>query len=320
MKVIVTGVTGQDGAYLSKLLLSKGHNIYGILSPKLKESKDSLAYLGIAGKIDFLYCDLCDKSQVEELLSEVKPEQIFNLAAQSSVGKSFKAPGETLDFNINSVLNLLEAILKADKIIRFFQASSGDMFGKVKKLPVSLESPLNPISPYAVSKAAAHWIVRSYRTTYGIYAASGILFNHESYLRSPDFFCKKVIRQSIEITKGKREFLELGNIDVKRDFGYGPDYVEAMYLTLQQEIPRDYIISSGKSVSLREIVYRVFEILDISRDKIVINPEFYRPEEIEDSYGNNNLTKHFLGWDYNKNFFDVLELLINEELKNYKDN
>jgi len=319
-KAIITGITGQDGAYLAKKLLNEGFEVIGFVSNNsMSNDRFNLRYLGIIDEIRYCGVDLTNKDDVMAIVEKERPHQIYNLAAQSSVAKSFSNPGETLAFNFNSVINILESVLAVDKTIRFYQASSSEMFGKVKNLPVKIEHPLNPISPYAVSKVAAHHTVKSYRTAYGLYAVSGVLFNHESYLRSPNFFCKKIIRQGIEIANGKRDVLELGNIEVKRDFGYGPDYVDAMYKMLQQIEPRDYIISSGESISLKEIVYQVFDLLGISHDKIVINPELYRPEEIEDIYGDNTLAKRLLGWNYNKDFFSVLRLLIDEELKNSKE-
>jgi GDPmannose 4,6-dehydratase len=193
------------------------------------------------------------------------------------------------------------------------------MFGKVGKLPITETSLIHPLSPYAISKVAAHYTCVNYRESYGLFICCGILFNHESYLRSNGFFVKKVIRESLEISYNKRTNLQVGNIDIKRDFGYAPKYVEAMYLLLQQEKPSDYLICSGQSVSLREIIYYVFDKLNIDRSLCVINKKFYRPADIEDIYGNNEKAKTELSWQYDLDFFAVLDLLIEEEIRNYKN-
>jgi len=259
---------------------------------------------------------MSDLSQVLQIISTHKPTEIYNLAAQSSVSLSFQQPIGTIDFNIRSVLNFLEAIRLLDSNIRFYQASSSEMFGKVNKLPITEESHIHPLSPYAISKVTGHYICINYRESYNLYTCSGMLFNHESYLRGENFFIRKLIKGAFDILNRKKQFLEFGNLDIKRDFGWSEKYVEVMWLMLQQEAPDDYIISSGKSISLREIVYYVFDKLGIDRRAIKTNPKLFRPTEIEDIYGSSEKAKTKLGWNYDMSFFSVLDLIMEEERKN----
>ncbi|MBS1488110.1 MAG: GDP-mannose 4,6-dehydratase [Bacteroidetes bacterium] len=313
---IITGITGQDGAYLAKLLLEKNYCVVGIIRSYNNSNLSKLQYLQIADKIKLEECDLTDIPSIINLLKKYQPHELYNLAAQSSVGLSFEQPIGTITFNSISVLNLLESIKIVDKDIRFYQASSSEMYGKVTRLPITEETPMHPLSPYAISKATAYWSVVNYRESYGLYAGSGVLFNHESYLRTDNFFVKKVIKNSLAIKQGKLHELNVGNIDIKRDFGYAPEYVKAMWLILQQPHPEDYIICSGASVSLREIILYVFNKLGISADKIISDPKLFRPTDIKDIYGDNSKAKKQLGWSYDLSFFDVLDILIEEEKKN----
>lgn len=315
-RAIISGITGQDGCYLAQLLLNKGYEVIG-LSRSLNHLNDTgLKYLGIRDKITLVDCDLLDVNQIFDLLTKYQPNEFYNLAAQSSVYLSFKEPIDTFQFNTLSVFNLLETIKKINPNIRFYQASSSEMYGRVNKLPITEESVLHPLSPYAISKAAAHFTCIHYRESYGMHISCGVLFNHESYLRQENFFVKKVIRESIKIGKGQQEFLLVGNIDVNRDFGYAPKYVEAMYLMLQQENASDYLICSGQSISLREIVNYVFKKLNIPESALKISEDLYRPADIEDMYGSNTKAKSSLEWNYNLTIFDTLDLLIEEEVMN----
>ncbi|MCR9065737.1 MAG: GDP-mannose 4,6-dehydratase [Cytophagales bacterium] len=313
---IITGVTGQDGAYLSLLLLNKGYTVIGLTRSYNSINSFGLEYLKVRDKILLEECDLTDISQIIKILKKYNPIEVYNLSAQSSVSNSFNQPIGTVQYNIISVLNQLEAIKLVDKTIKFYQASSSEMYGMVNQLPITEESVLHPLSPYAISKAAAHWLCVNYRESYGLFICCGILFNHESYLRSDNFFLKKIIKQAINIKMGRQKELKVGNIDIKRDFGYAPKYVEAMYLMMQHELASDYLICSGKSRTLRSIIEKVFAYLDISFDKIVIDPRLYRPTDIEDIYGSNLKAKQTLNWDYDGDFELILEGLINEERKN----
>lgn len=314
---IITGVTGQDGVYLAKLLLENNYKVIGLTRGGLDEKKIAgLKYLGIYDKVTVLSCNLLDIAQVESLLLKYKPHEIYNLAAQSSVYVSFKRPIETFQFNTVSVFNLLESIKKIDSSIRFYQASSSEMYGKVNNLPITEDSILHPLSPYAISKAAAHFTCIHYRESYNMHISCGVLFNHESYLRHDSFFVKKILNESIKISKGEQEYLYVGNIDVKRDFGYAPKYVEAMFLMIQEKESSDYLICSGHSITLRDIIYYIFDKLNIDKNKCKIDLELYRPAEIQDMFGDNTKAKSILQWKYNLTVFDTLDLLLEEELKN----
>lgn len=315
---IITGITGQDGAYLSKLLLEKGYKVVGTTRSYNYANLKNLSYLGIKDKVILEECDLLDLSSIIKTIDKYEPDEIYNLAAQSSVSLSFEQPIETVRFNSISVLDLMESIKIVNKNIKFYQASTSEMFGKAKNLPVSENTAMHPLSPYAISKASGHWTAVNYRESHGLFACCGMLFNHESYFRSNNFFVKKVITESLNIRFGKQEILKVGNIDIKRDFGYAPKYVAAMWLIMQQEKADDFIVCSGKSVFLREIIYYVFDRLKIDRDRLVIDPSLYRPAEIEDIYGDNSKAKRILGWEYNMTFFDVLDILLEEEKQNYE--
>jgi GDPmannose 4,6-dehydratase len=260
---------------------------------------------------------LHDLSQVIKIISVYKPDEIYNLAAQSSVSLSFQQPIGTIQFNINSVLNILEAIRLIKPDIRFYQASTSEMYGKIDTMPIDEESNFHPLSPYAISKVTSHHITINYRESYRVFASCGILFNHESYLRGDNFFIKKLLHGALEIANGKRDSLEFGNLEIKRDFGWSEKYVEAMWLILQYNNPEDFVVCSGKSILLRDIVEYVFEKFQISKDKILISKTLFRPTEIEDIYGNNGKIKRLLHWQYDMDFFAVLDKLIEEEQKNY---
>lgn len=315
---IITGVNGQDGAYLSKLLLEKNYKVIGLLRNQKSVNLKNLNYLGIASKIIYENCDLTNLGDIINIINKYQPKEIYNLASQSSVGMSFNNPIETLEFNILSTAKILEAIKLLNKNIKFYQASSSEMFGSANSLPFTEKSILHPVSPYGISKASSHWITVNYRESFGLFATSGILFNHESVLRGNNFIIKKIISTAFDIMNGKKERLEVGNIDIKRDFGYAPKYVEAMYLMMQQEEPDDYVISSGKSISIRDIIYYVFDKLNIPKSKIIINKNFFRPNEIKDIYGDSAKAKKILNWNYEMSFFDVLDILIKEEQKFYE--
>ena len=314
---IITGITGQDGAYLSRFLLEKGFRVIGLIRSKNGSNLSRLKYLGIVDNIEFLECDLRDLSQVLNIISAVKPDEIYNLAAQSSVSLSFQQPIGTIEFNVTSVLNLLEAIRLLNPSIRFYQASSSEMFGKVIDLPITEKTMVHPLSPYAISKVTGHYICINYRESYQLFTSCGILFNHESYLRGENFFMRKLISGAIDILHKKKSFLEFGNLDIRRDFGWSEKYVEVMWLMLQQDKPDDFIISSGKSISLKEIVYYVFDKLNLDRTLIKINPSLLRPTDIEDIYGSSEKARKVLNWHYDMDFFNVIDLIIEEERRNY---
>ena len=315
---MITGITGQDGAYLSKLLLGKGYKVYGILRTDEEENYFGLKYLNVFDRVTLNKCSLLNLNNIEKMIRDIQPDEIYNLAAQSSVGASFVNPHETVNFNVLSVLNLLESIKKINRGIRFYQASSSDMFGNIDRLPVSEKSIIHPTSPYGISKATGHWMTVNYRESYDLYACSGILFNHESYLRTTNFFVKKVIKSAINIKNGREKELRVGDIGLRRDFGYAPRYVEAIWLMLQQDKPKEFTICSGESISLEEIIHYVFDKIGVDKRLIVVDESLLRPNDIKNIYGSNEQAKKELGWKYDKTFFDVLDLLIKEELVNLK--
>jgi GDPmannose 4,6-dehydratase len=311
---LITGITGQDGAYLSRFLLNKGYRVVGLVRSIAGTSLSRLRILNILADVELLECDLNDLSQVIHIIRNVNPAEIYNLAAQSSVGLSFQQPIGTINTNVGSVLNILEAIRLINTSIRFYQASSSEMFGKVENLPITEESIVHPLSPYAISKITGHYLTINYKESYGIFACSGVLFNHESFLRSENFFVKKVIRSALEISQGKMDTAEFGNLDIKRDFGWSPRYVEAMWLMLQQDQPLDYVICSGRSVRLFDIVQYVFKQIQVDMDRVIINDNLFRPSEIADIFGSNEKARNILGWNYDMDFFYVLDLIIQEEV------
>lgn len=315
---LITGVTGQDGSYLAKFLIEKGYRVVGVIRSHHSSNLFNLSYLKILDKVLLEECDLRDLSFVISLIEKHSPDELYNLSAQSSVGLSFSHPTSTIQYNVTSLLNLLEATRLIGKSIKFYQASSSEMFGRVEKMPITFSTPMNPLSPYATSKASGYWMVINFREAYNLFTCNGILFNHESFLRPKNFFVKKVVAESVQIRYGHQSVLKVGNLKVKRDLGYAPSYVEAMWRMLQQKDPQDFIICSGQSISLQEIVDYVFERVGISASKLVVDPDLYRPVDIADIYGDNSKAKELLGWSYTKNFREILDILISEEIANYK--
>jgi len=317
---IITGVSGQDGSYLAKFLLKKDYAVIGTVRRQQNGAIDNLKYLGIEDKVVIEDLDLLDFSNVMQIIQKYMPNEIYNLAAQSSVGLSFSQPIGTFTFNTMSVNNLLESIRIIDKKIKLYQASSSEMFGQTKSLPITVNTAMHPISPYATSKMAAHFMSMNYREAYGMFVGIGILFNHESVLRSDGFFIKKVITESIAIKHGKQKELKVGNLNIKRDFGYAPKYVEAMWKIMQMKIPDDFIICSGESILLKDIVEYIFGKLNISTNFISVDEKLIRPNEIYEIYGDNSKAKDMLKWESNVSFFDVIDNLILEEEKRFKYN
>lgn len=315
MKVVfITGITGQDGSYLASLLLKKDYKVIGITRSSHNQKSPRLKYLGIDNDVIIEECDLLDFSAIVKLIKDYNPDEIYNLAAQSSVASSFKQPIGTLQYNITSVLNLLEAIRLTNTNAKFYHAASSEMYGKVSNLPITTNTPMHPLSPYAISKATSYWSVINYRESYGLFACCGILFNHESYLRDSNFFIKKIIVEGIKMQSDLSHVLKVGNLHVKRDFGFTPNYVEAMWLMLQQTKPNDFIICSGKSYLLEDIVRYILMKLDVSFDRVEVDSNLYRPTDIEDIYGDNRDAKNVLEWNYSLSFYDVLDIIIAEEI------
>ena len=316
MKAIITGISGQDGAYLAKDMLAKGVEVIGLVRNE-QSSLSGLEYLGLKKEVEIVQLNLVNAIEINNFIKLKQPDLIFNLAAQSSVADSFKNPHSTILFNLHSTINILESIRSNSPHTRLYQATSSEMYGSVENLPICENTLHNPQSPYAISKSACHHLVRNYRESYQLHVSSGILFNHESVLRRDNFFIMKIIKAALDIHSGKQEFLEVGNIDIKRDFGYAPHYVQAMSKMVQMKVPDDYIICSGKSISLRGIIHQLFNYLDLDLGRIKINKELFRPSEISDIFGNNSKAKNKLGWDYQMKFEDVIEEILIEYQENF---
>lgn len=317
-KALITGITGQDGAYLSELLLQKGYDVKGITRDNSETKDINLRYLGIQTDVELMQADLLDLSGLKKIINDNQPDEIYNLAAQSSVGLSFGQPIETLEFNIISTANLLEAIRNVRPEARFYNASSSEMYGRIKpeNLPVTEESVLHPVSPYSISKASAHWITINYREAYNLYSVCGILFNHESALRGKNFVTKKILEGALRISKGLADKITLGNLNISRDWGYAPEYIKAMWLMLQQDTPDDYIICSGEANTLENFTKTVFEKTGVNYEKHVeFSKELYRPVDLEIIYGNNSKAKTGLDWEYDITFDELIDRLVEDERK-----
>jgi GDPmannose 4,6-dehydratase len=313
---IITGISGQDGAYLAQLLLGKGYKVVGVVRSVQEKPLTGLKYLGIIADVEMKEINLLNISEVEQLIQDYQPDEFYNLAAQSSVGLSFKSPVVTFEFNTISVINILEAIRNHSKDTKYYQASSSEMFGNIGKenLPLKESVLFHPASPYGISKASAHWITVNYREAYGLKACCGILFNHESCLRGESFVIKKIIRTALEIKNGQTDILQLGNLEVQRDWGYAPKYVEAMWLMLQQDNYKEYLICSSNVISLKELAEQVFENLGLDFNKHVkIEKTLMRNLELDVIYGDNSKAKEELGWDYDISQEQLIEKLIVDE-------
>jgi GDPmannose 4,6-dehydratase len=315
-QAIITGITGQDGAYLAQFLLSKKYSVTGILHPGRNSNLYRLKYLGIDADINFEEIDITQPNHGRKLFTQYKPDEFYHLAGQSSVAESFKTPFPSLDYNINSILVLLETLRELGLSTRLYYSSSGEIFGNATQLPVTTHSPIDPVNPYGLSKATGYLLVKMFRQMYGLYVASGIVFNHESYLRPDHFFVKKVIKSAVLINQGKMDKIAVGNIDVRRDFGDAREYVKAFWHMLQLEQAEDFIISSGTSISLREIIYYVFDQLGLDHAKIMQDPGLFRPADAVNMVGDNSPIMEKTGWKYSASFYDVLNTLIQEEMQN----
>jgi len=317
-KALITGITGQDGAYLTKFLLDKGYKVVGVTRAASRSNIRNLQYLGIDHRVTLIEANLLDLSNVIRMIEKGEPDELYNLTAQSSVGLSFDQPIGTLEFNIISVANLLEAIRIVRPKTRFYQASSSEMFGNVREenLPVRENLIFHPVSPYGISKASAHWISVNYREAYGLFAICGVLFNHESALRGKNFVTKSILNTAVRISNGLANGITLGNLKVSRDWGYAPEYVKAMWLMLQQEEPDDFIICSGEPHTLEEFAREVFKKLNLEFDRLVkIDENLYRPLELEVIYGDNSKAKELLGWQYDMSFAQLIDTLVNDEIQ-----
>ena len=334
---LITGVSGQDGAYLSKLLLEKNYKVVGTDRRSARASNWRLKRLGIENKIIFEEMEISEIYEVDRIFNKYNFDEVYNLAAQSFVGTSFNSPLNTSNITGLGVLRILETIKAKNKRIKFYQASSSEMFGDVLENFQSEKTPLNPQSPYAIAKVFGHYMTQNYRESYGMYAVSGILFNHESPLRGEEFVTRKIIIGLIKIIKGDLDYLELGNINAKRDWGFAKEYVEAMWLMLQQKKPEDFVVSTGKTYSIKDFINKAVKILNLktkwtgkgldekllntSNGKIIvkINPKFFRPAEVNILKGNASKAKKKLKWVPKTNLENLIKIMIDDEIKFYQD-
>lgn len=313
-KALICGISGQDGTYLAKLMLDKGYEVYGTSRDAQMSSFHNLKLLGIKDSIKFESMSLIDFRSVLQILTKVKPDEVYNLAGQSSVGLSFQQPVETLESITIGTLNILETIRFMGGSIRFYNASSGECFGDTGSVPADENTPFRPRSPYAVAKAAAFWEVANYREAYGLFACSGILFNHESPLRPERFVTKKIVSSACRIAAGSKEKLRLGNISVRRDWGWSPEYVEAMWLMLQQKEPDDYVIATGESHSLQDFVDMAFQSVGLNwSDHVTQDRDLYRPTDIHEGVGNPAKAAAVLGWNARYRMPDVVRMMVEHE-------
>ena len=313
-RVIITGITGQDGSYLAELLLEKGYEVYGMVrrssTPNLWRIQDVL------DRITLKPADLLDQLSLIRLIDEVRPHELYNLAAMSFVPASWDQPMLTGEYNSQGVTRLLDAIRQVDPTIRFYQASSSEMFGKVREMPQTETTPFYPRSPYGVSKVFAHYITVNYRESYNLFAVSGMLFNHESPRRGVEFVTRKVTDGVARIKLGLTDTLSIGNLDAQRDWGFAGDYVRAMWLMLQQDTPRDYVIATGVSHSVRQLVEIAFTHAGLDWEKHVrVDPALLRPAEVEHLLGDATKARRELSWKPEVNFNQLIEMMVDADLE-----
>ncbi len=329
-KALITGITGQDGSYLAELLLEKGYEVYGIWRRKATVDYGNIAHL--KDKVHLIYADMTDPISLIKAMQISQADEVYNLAAQSFVATSWDTPLGTADIDAIGVTNMLEAIRTVKPDARFYQASTSEMFGLVQEMPQTEKTPFYPRSPYGVAKLYGHWITKNYRESYGMYACSGILFNHESERRGLEFVTRKISHAVARIKLGVQDCVELGNMDSKRDWGHSKDYVKAMWLMLQQETPDDYVIATNETRTVREFVEIAFRtagidvvwegegVDEIGRDKatgkviVRVNPKFFRPAEVDVLLGNPAKAEDALGWEREISFAELVERMVKNDL------
>jgi GDPmannose 4,6-dehydratase len=332
-KAFITGVTGQDGAFLAELLLEKGYEVFGGIRRSSRRNLSTLEYLGIENKIKIIDFDLLEYSNIFDVIKQGQYDEFYNLAAQSFVGTSFKQPISTGMIDGMGVAYILDAIKTVSPHTKFYQASTSEMFGLVQHVPQSELTPFYPRSPYGCAKLYAHWMTVNYRESYGLFATSGILFNHESELRGPEFVTRKITLNVAKRSIDNKEILELGNLDSKRDWGYAKDYVMGMYLMLQAEKPDSYVLATGQTNTIRFFVEQSFAVIDkaiiwegeneneIGKDKetgeilVKVNPEFYRPAEVELLIGDPKKAEEELGWKASVQIKELAKLMVEADIK-----
>jgi GDPmannose 4,6-dehydratase len=319
-RALIVGVSGQDGAYLAKLLLEKGYEVIGTSRDAQLHAFGNLARLGIRDRVRVESMSPIDFRSVIQTLRKWAPQEVYNLSGQSSVGLSFEQPVETFDSVVNAAINLLESIRFVDERIRFYNASSSECFGHVESDLADASTPFRPRSPYATAKAAAHWMVANYREGYGVFACSGILFNHESPLRPERFVTRKIVRAAAQIARGNREKLVLGNLDVRRDWGWAPEYVDAMWRMLQQDQAADYVIATGKLTSLEAFVAAAFDAVGLDwHDHATADPSLNRPTDLEGCAGDARMAHERLGWAPGLTMPEVARVMVRAEVDRIRD-
>jgi GDPmannose 4,6-dehydratase len=317
-RALITGITGQDGSYLAELLLEKGYRVFGAVQRSATDPFDNVRH--ILDKIEIMPADLGDSASLIRAVEISQPDEVYNLAAQSFVKSSFDVPEMTGDVTGVGVTRILEAVRVVKPDARFYQASSSEMFGKVVETPQKETTPFYPRSPYGVAKVYGHWITVNYRESYDMYACSGILFNHESPRRGYEFVTRKVASTAAYIKEGLAKELRMGNLDSKRDWGFAGDYVEAMWLMLQQEKPDDYVIGTGENHSVQELCEAAFEHVGLDWKKYVVRDERYmRPAEVDSLLANPTKAKEKLGWQPRVSFEELIGMMVDAELKRIKD-
>ncbi|MFZ0033614.1 MAG: GDP-mannose 4,6-dehydratase [Sedimentisphaerales bacterium] len=319
-KALITGITGQDGSYLVELLLQKGYAVWGIIrrSSSFHTGRIDHLYRDPHDKpqLRLIYGDLTDGSNLSSIMGDVQPDEVYNLGAQSHVRVSFDMPIYTVNTDALGTLRLLEAIRSSNKPIKFYQASSSEMYGKVVETPQTEKTPFYPRSPYGCAKVYSFWQTVNYREAYGLFACNGILFNHESPRRGETFVTRKITRAAARIKLGLQEKLYLGNLDAKRDWGFAGDYVETMWLMLQQDKPEDYVIATGQTHSVREFLDEVFGYLDLDWQKYVeIDPRYYRPTEVDFLQGDSSKARKMLGWKPRVGFKQLAKMMTDADMK-----
>jgi GDPmannose 4,6-dehydratase len=324
-KALITGITGQDGSYLAELLLGKGYEVYGIIRRTSSFNTERIDHIyqdphERGRRLHLVFGDLNDASSLNKILRDVQPDEIYNLGAQSHVRVSFDIPEYTAEVGALGALRLLEAIRETGlQKTRFYQASSSELFGKVRETPQRETTPFYPRSPYAAAKAYAYWITVNYRESYNLFACNGILFNHESERRGETFVTRKVTRAAAAIKLGLQEKLYLGNLEAKRDWGYAPEFVEAMWRMLQQDEPDDYVIATGEAHSVRELLEEAFTHLELDWKQYVMeDPRYFRPAEVDLLIGDASKAKQKLGWAPKTSFRELVRVMVNADLESLR--
>jgi len=318
MRALITGITGQDGSYLAEFLLEKGYVVIGMVRRSSTEPYDRIQH--IRDKVTLVQADLLDQLSIINLIEEHKPDEVYNLAAQSFVPASWGQPVLTGEFDALGVTRVLEAIRLVNKDIKFYQASSSEMFGKVQEVPQKETTQFYPRSPYGVAKVYGHWITINYRESFGIHASSGILFNHESPRRGLEFVTRKITDGAARIKLGLADKLALGNLDSRRDWGFAGDYVKAMWLMLQQEKPDNFVIATGDTHSVEEFVRHAFEHVDLDfKDYVTKDPRFVRPAEVDLLQGDPSYAKQKLGWETEVTFESLVKMMVEADLERLKE-